>query len=126
MIIFWVILLDQLTKTLVLRLGINHACNIGFAFGILQGFLNGLIAFLVLLGVIYIFTKEAKSVVWLGLTLVIGGGLSNIIDRLIRGCVVDFIDLKVWPAFNLADAAISVGVAVLILSLLKTLKNPDV
>lgn len=59
---------------------------------------------------------------WLpaGLTLVLGGALGNLWDRIVRGAVVDFIDVYYgrfhWPAFNLADAAISVGAAILILA----------
>lgn len=105
----------------------------GFAFGIWQGFLNGLVAVLVLLVVVYFFLTSSYSsspsagsgreVSSFALALIIGGGLSNIVDRLTRGCVIDFIDLKVWPAFNLADAAISVGTGILILSLLKDLRS---
>lgn len=134
-IIFSIILLDQLSKALVLRFGVSHACNTGFAFGIFQGILNGLIAVLVLLVVIYSLTREQKPIVWLGLALVIGGGTSNVLDRVLRGCVIDFIkwlsqtwlplpgwlqsSLTRWPAFNFADMAISVGVGILILSLIK-------
>ena len=59
---------------------------------------------------------------WLsaGLSLVLGGALGNIWDRIVRGAVVDFIDLYYgrfhWPAFNVADAAISVGAVILILA----------
>lgn len=59
---------------------------------------------------------------WLpaGLCLVLGGALGNLWDRIVRGAVVDFIDVYYgrfhWPAFNVADAAISVGAAILILS----------
>ena len=55
-----------------------------------------------------------------GLSLVLGGALGNVWDRIVRGAVVDFIDVYYgrwhWPAFNVADAAISVGAAILILS----------
>ena len=55
-----------------------------------------------------------------GLSLVLGGALGNVWDRIVRGAVVDFIDLYYgryhWPAFNLADAAITVGVAVIVIA----------
>jgi signal peptidase II len=56
-----------------------------------------------------------------GLGLVLGGALGNLTDRFIRGPgisgeVIDFIDLRIWPVFNLADSAIVVGAAVLLLS----------
>ena len=53
----------------------------------------------------------------LGLGLAIGGATSNLLDMLRRGGVVDFIDLRVWPVFNLADAFIFVGVGVAICSI---------
>lgn len=121
-LVFSIILLDQITKSLALRF-LPTACNTGFAFGIYQGIFNGLIAALVLLVVIWALFKEQKKLVYFSLALVIGGGASNILDRLIRGCVIDFIDLKIWPAFNLADAAITVGVGILIFSLLKLPKK---
>ncbi|NIR32546.1 MAG: lipoprotein signal peptidase [Gammaproteobacteria bacterium] len=62
---------------------------------------------------------------WLGcaLALVLGGALGNLWDRLARGAVVDFIDVYYrswhWPAFNVADSAISVGVVILLISILR-------
>lgn len=122
LIILAIVILDQLTKVWVTKADIAHACNMGFAFGIWQSFLNGAVAFLVLLAVIYAFSKEQHPIFYYSMAGIIGGGASNILDRLTRGCVVDFIDLKVWPAFNLADAAITVGVGILIFSLLKNIK----
>ncbi len=61
---------------------------------------------------------DEQSIKILALSLIFAGGFSNLLDRLIWGCVVDFIDLKIWPAFNLADAAITIGVVVLIFSLI--------
>ena len=125
LIIPLVIIFDQVTKALVLATKSDVACNSGFAFGIVPGFLNGFIALLVLLTLIYLFIRETKFVVWFGLALVIGGGVSNIIDRFVRGCVIDFIDFGLWPsltrfpAFNLADGAITVGVAIIICWLIK-------
>ena len=129
-----IIIFDQQTKYFAPTWFSSIACNRGFAFGIYQSFLNGFIAFLVLLGVIYVFIRNKSSDISFGLALIIGGGVSNIIDRLIRGCVMDFIQwsslgelplpswlqssLARWPAFNLADAAITIGVGVIIFSLL--------
>ena len=65
--------------------------------------------------------RAARSGGWLpaGLALVLGGALGNLWDRIVRGAVVDFVDVYYgrfhWPAFNVADAAISVGAAILIL-----------
>ncbi len=57
--------------------------------------------------------------VWgkLALALIMGGAVGNLFDRLVYGYVIDFIDIKVWPVFNLADSAVVVGAAVLILVL---------
>ncbi len=52
------------------------------------------------------------------LGLVVGGALGNLVDRTRAGAVVDFIDLRVWPVFNVADIAITVGVGLMILDLL--------
>jgi signal peptidase II len=48
------------------------------------------------------------------LSLVLGGAVGNLIDRLWRGYVVDFIDVRIWPVFNLADSAITIGVGLLL------------
>ncbi|MEK7598152.1 MAG: signal peptidase II, partial [Patescibacteria group bacterium] len=50
-----------------------------------------------------------------GLTFILSGALSNVIDRLYFGCVIDFIDLKFWPVFNLADVFITTGVILILL-----------
>ena len=55
---------------------------------------------------------------WLGLACALAGATGNLLDRLVRGGVVDFIDIRPWPVFNLADAAISVGSMAAIGSLL--------
>ncbi|MBI2327343.1 signal peptidase II [Candidatus Curtissbacteria bacterium] len=64
-------------------------------------------------------SRQARTI---GYSLIIGGSLSNIGDRLIRGCVIDYINLGWWPAFNLADAAIIIGVGILIFSILSKSK----
>ena len=51
--------------------------------------------------------------------LILAGAISNIIDRFYFGCVIDFIDLKIWPVFNLADIFISVGAIAIIIKTLK-------
>ena len=57
----------------------------------------------------------------IGLGLILGGALGNLTDRVVLGRVVDFIDLGVWPVFNIADSCITIGATVLVFSLL--LKN---
>jgi signal peptidase II len=101
-------------------LSLTLTYNSGGAFGLLQG-LPGffLIATVAVVGVIMIWAHrldDARLIVPLG--MVLGGGLGNLLDRLFRdpgGRVVDFIDLHVWPVFNLADSSIVVGVVVILL-----------
>jgi len=67
--------------------------------------------------------KATERVTAIGIGLVIGGAVGNLIDRILTGRVVDFIDVYYagwhWPAFNLADSAISVGVALLLIATLR-------
>jgi len=51
------------------------------------------------------------------LILILGGAIGNLIDRLRFGYVIDFLDFKVWPVFNIADSAITIGVTILFISL---------
>ncbi|GIW17601.1 MAG: lipoprotein signal peptidase [Tepidiforma sp.] len=97
---------------------IVHVTNTGAAFGILQGAgplliiasLAGLAAIL-----IYLFNPGfAQPVVRLGLALMLGGAVGNLIDRVSEGRVVDFLKVPNWPAFNVADSAISIGVVILL------------
>ena len=123
MIIPLVIVLDQISKIIAVKLGFVTSCNTGFAFGIAPGFLTTLISFLVLGVVFYLARREKRQEFLFGYYLILGGGLSNLIDRLLHGCVLDFINLKIWPNFNLADASISVGVGLLIILFVKGFKN---
>ena len=92
--------------------------NEGAAFGILRGRTN----FLIYLGVIFILfffflmkkEKEKSRLFLVVCGMILGGALSNLCDRIFFGYVIDYIDLRVWPVFNLSDSCISVGVAVLI------------
>ena len=115
--IFLVVTIDQLTKLFVLKSSVWYACNLGFAFGLLSGFLNGLIAFLILAALVYLFLKQKEFVFYAPFALIIGGGISNLADRVFKGCVVDFVRIPLWPTtFNLADLAITVGVLLIIFS----------
>ena len=120
-----IIFLDQLTKVFVTNKNLVTTCNRGFAFGLGTGPLNIFLVILVVLVCGYNYRDEKDKIRRFGYLLIIGGGTSNLIDRTIRGCVVDFIDFKVWPSFNLADAAITVGVAILVVSLILTGRRRD-
>ena len=101
----------------VLRFRLTY--NSGGAFGLLQG-LPGffLVATLVIVGGILIGARKVDDPRWaIPLGMVLGGGLGNAVDRLVRdtdGAVVDFIDLHVWPVFNVADMAIVIGALVIL------------
>lgn len=108
---------------------IVHVTNTGAAFGMLQGAgpllivasLAGLAAILV-----YLFNPGfAQPVVRLGLALMLGGAVGNLIDRVSEGRVVDFLKVPNWPAFNVADSAISIGVAILLWSMLFQVREPE-
>lgn len=122
---------DQLTKTLALEtldepldvLGnlvtLRITINSGGAFGVLQGvpgfFLLATIGIIV---AILLWARHVEQRPWLvALGLVLGGGVGNVVDRVLRGHggVVDFVDLHWWPVFNVADACIVTGVGLLLL-----------
>ena len=123
-------ILDQLTKFLVRaylpfghsypRTGFfrfTHAENTGSAFGILQGHNTPLIFVsfvgIFVLAMIYQSQPRPTNLLRLSLALQIGGALGNLIDRFRLGAVTDFIDIGIWPIFNLADASIVSGLALL-------------
>lgn len=123
---------DQLTKLLIARqftpgeslplipsiLHLTYVQNRGAAFGIFQG--QQLLFIGLALGVIVWLWRElairpsaSRAVQW-GCALVLGGAVGNLVDRLRFGYVVDFIDLRVWPVFNVGDSAITIGVTLLV------------
>ena len=129
-----VLVADQVTKALVrggLRRGeedpifpalkLVHVRNEGVAFGFEPGggttLLVAIIALALLGLVIYFARHQAKPLVWLPVGLLVGGALGNIVDRIRDGGVTDFLKVPLWPAFNLADVAITVGVLALVLVL---------
>jgi signal peptidase II len=129
-----VVALDQATKLLVtatvdrgepvhLLLGIDLANvrNDGVAFGLLGG--AGTLVLVLTLAtmavlLVYFAAQAQDRGLWLAVGLVIGGATGNLIDRARLGAAIDFIDPPAWPAFNLADVAIVVGVALLGMSML--------
>lgn len=91
--------------------------NSGVAFGQLSGG-GTLVAVVIALAVgallWYFLSHLGTPLIWLATGLVVGGAVGNIIDRIRSGAVTDFIKLPHWPAFNFADAAITVGVVALV------------
>ena len=125
-----VIVADQLSKAIVrgrisrfeeheLVLGIKliNTRNTGVAFSMFSGGgpLVVIIAFVALGALLaFFFTHLHKRLVWLPTGLLIGGAAGNLIDRLRLGAVTDFIKLPHWPAFNVADICVTLGVISLI------------
>lgn len=103
-IAFLVFFIDQLSKLFVIKFfpGIV-SLNQGISFGLFPSSFWLYINILII--IFFTFYKKDK----LGTGLILGGGISNLLDRLIRGGVVDFIDLKIFPVFNLADFFIVLG-----------------
>lgn len=125
-----VVAVDQATKRLVdssidmghsvnvfFGLDLTNTRNTGVAFGALQG--AGLIV-AVLIGLSlclligYFAANRDMPLLWLPTGLLLGGAAGNLIDRAAEGAVIDWIDPVAWPAFNIADACIVVGVVVLL------------
>jgi len=140
-IIVFVCFLDQLTKFLVTKTlllnqsqpiikGVLHFTlihNRGAAFGILKNQIN-LFIFTSIAAIILIYfnLKNSKnkepSLYSASLSLILAGALGNLIDRLFLGYVVDFLDFRIWPVFNIADSAITIGAIFLGWSILKSKK----
>jgi signal peptidase II len=107
---------------------IHHVQNSGIAFGLFSSATPVVIA-LTGLAVAWMLAYFARAgtrhpVLPVALGLVIGGSLSNLLDRVRLGYVTDFLDLRWWPAFNLADSFIVIGVAILLSALLAAEREP--
>ncbi len=135
-----VVISDQITKILVIQnfqyqesvaifpnFNLVHVHNYGAAFSFLstaggwQRWLFAVLAIVISIMIIYWISKlkPGEKFSAIGLALVLGGAIGNLIDRIYHGYVIDFLDFyigtKHWPAFNVADIAISVGVVALII-----------
>jgi signal peptidase II len=101
--------------------------NRGIAFGLFrdQGPLLILIISVSLAVLLYLSRKiqELPVLSRLGFAMILGGAIGNWIDRIRLGHVIDFLDFRIWPVFNIADSAISIGVALYLIHLLKTSKQ---
>lgn len=129
-IIISVLFLDQLTKFLAARflqlntsliliknfLNLSLVHNRGAAFGILKNqlFVFVIISLLAIALILYhLKDKKRSRLSSISLSLILGGAVGNLIDRLRFGFVIDFLDFRVWPVFNVADSAITIGVVLL-------------
>jgi signal peptidase II len=107
---------------------LHHVQNTGIAFGLFQNSAAAVVlATTIAVGwMLWFFARSGARhpVLPTALGLLIGGSLSNLVDRLRLGHVVDFLDLGWWPAFNLADSFICVGVAILLVTLVRADREP--
>jgi signal peptidase II len=102
-----------------LGLDLAHVTNRGIAFGLLddgRGLVLAVTAVALGLIVAWFATDPGRPGLWLGVGLLTGGALGNLADRIRADAVTDFLDPPLWPAFNLADVAITAGVAVVVLA----------
>jgi len=102
-------------------LHLTYVQNTGAAFGLLGGWRAFLlvIGFVVIIAILYInahLTK--KDHLHLPLAIILGGSIGNLLDRIFRSYVIDYIDFRVWPVFNLADIMINIGFLILIYQIL--------
>jgi signal peptidase II len=106
----------------VLSLTLLH--NTGMAFSLLRGAPPAVIIVVALTVLaVALYNKDAwprTALVGWGLGLVVGGAAANVAERLRFGYVIDYLDVHVWPVFNLADSAVVVGAGLLVWALLKT------
>ncbi len=138
-----VVVLDQVSKQLIVSsfmlyevlellplFNLTLAYNEGAAFSFLSDqpgwqrwFLSGVAAVATLVMILWLRgLKQHERLSAIALALIVGGAVGNLIDRLLFGYVIDFLDFYIgqyhWPAFNVADSAISIGVAVMLYEIL--------
>lgn len=138
-----IVLIDQVSKYAIICsvpqgnridvagniLRLSHIRNSGAIFGVMRSSgsyftIFSLVAAVVLV-VVLLLSRKAQGLVRVGLGLVLGGAVGNLIDRLRLGAVVDFLDIGVsnelrWPSFNVADLAITVGVIMIVICSLRS------
>lgn len=138
-----VVLLDYITKKTIETyvqphevinvlpfLRIVNIKNTGAAFGILSNLSNNIFIFISIVAIILILIymlRTSKRLEIFSLSLILGGAIGNLIDRVTIGKVIDFIDFFVsewhWPAFNVADSALSIGIILFLLSNIRQWKH---
>ena len=140
-----VILSDYITKKIIVKkvmfyehidvlpfLRIVHIENKGAAFGMFSNLGNHVFIIISLMAIFFIIMyllKIPKGLELYSLSLILGGAIGNLLDRLKTGKVIDFIDVYVnhwhWPAFNVADSALTVGIVMFIWSNFMCIRNND-
>ena len=129
---FLVILIDQISKFIIRNsmhlsqsipvvkniFHITYIQNLGAGFGILQQqTLFLILVSAIVVSVILFYSKrigKKDRLLQIIAGIVLGGTVGNLIDRIIYGYVIDFLDFRIWPVFNIADSAVTIGVILLI------------
>lgn len=130
-----IIVIDQFTKFLINKFikdsvkiiprifEIEIIKNVGIAFGINSGNIKNIFITLIFLALIIYFIKKQFKLIdiktMISLSLMLAGGISNLIDRITRGGVLDFIKISTFPIFNIADISIVIGWILLVINIVK-------
>lgn len=126
---FFLVGIDQASKHLIRNSNMEWLCNPGIAFGMRIPLGLFYLAWIIIIVGLLLWSRKNPRIPKLAVALALSGGISNIIDRLVFGCVTDFIDLRIWPVFNLADIMIVCGSALIAAKLLEDhpdrKQNPD-
>ena len=143
LIMFLIAVSDQIVKAVIVNqlrlydsinvipgiLSIMRIHNSGIAFGLFPGMPDvfSVVTLISILAVFYFYASVSPKTILLTAAcgLIMGGAVGNLIDRFRLGYVVDFINFSFWPAFNVADSAISIGVALLMISFFRGEKGAE-
>lgn len=127
-----VVLIDQITKFLTQNINLQilpfirliDVKNTGAAFGILKDHTILLIFLsIMIIGFLIYYIDKIEEKDYIAYGLILGGAFGNLIDRIFLNYVRDFISIWVWPVFNIADAAISIGLIIIIYNEIKKKKK---
>ena len=114
------IMIDQFFKYLIRLKGGFYICNKNIAWGIkLPGALFWVFWLIIIFLLLLFLRRKGFQDYFFPFVFILSGSISNIIDRLAFGCVIDFIDLKFWPIFNLADSFLILGAILLLVKYLR-------
>ena len=132
-----IVIIDQLSKMLIINkkipvipnfLEFNYTQNTGGAFGIGRINFILIISIMIIIGIIIYLIKENKKITnYIPFVLILSGSIGNLIDRIFKGYVIDFIDINIldFPNFNIADISIVSGVIVLLYIILLKSTNDN-
>ena len=143
-IFFILVTLDLLSKKIVFDLidlhtfipltfflDLIHIHNFGISFGLFSGLISPwiliILGLLVVIFIFYLMISSSDALEERALLIIISGAISNIIDRIFNGYVIDFIYFHYkdffWPAFNFADIYITIGIIMIVINILRKIKN---